>query len=179
MTDIEEGWITTYTGKKFFPLNPNYLDIDIRDVAHALSNICRFSGHCPEFYSVAQHSVYVSQLVPLSSALWGLLHDASEAYLHDIARPVKHQPEFGIYRELEHKLMGAIIKRFLLPAIEPPVVTEADSLLLRAEAKSFKMLSCEWKHYDVRDIDWKIFPVLPKEAELMFLNRHREIEGLK
>src|ERR1017187_10636100 len=78
------GSITTFSGIHFWPLLPNPADIRIEDIAHALSNQCRFAGHAREFYSVAEHSVRVSQLCPPEDALWGLLHDASEAYLTDV-----------------------------------------------------------------------------------------------
>ena len=74
---------------------PNPDDIRIEDIAHALSNQCRFAGHAREFYSVAEHSVHVSQLCLPEHALWGLLHDASEAYLVDLPRPLKLLPEFA------------------------------------------------------------------------------------
>src|SRR5271156_4912831 len=83
----DSAWIQTFTGKKFYPFNPKPQDIDIRDIAHALSNICRFTGHTKRFYSVAEHSRNVAKLVPAHMKLQALLHDASEAYLCDIARP--------------------------------------------------------------------------------------------
>ncbi|MFG0247924.1 MAG: phosphohydrolase, partial [Phycisphaeraceae bacterium JB051] len=78
------SWIQTYTGKAFYPLREDPGIIDIRDIAHALSLQCRFNGHCSDFYSVAQHSVHVSEVVPQAFALWGLLHDAAEAYMSDL-----------------------------------------------------------------------------------------------
>lgn len=98
-SDIEREvpqWIRTFTGKRFYPLKPTIEDIDILDIAHALSNQCRFSGHSKWHYSVGQHSVYVSQVVRSlggspTDIMWGLLHDASEAYLVDLPTPVKRQ----------------------------------------------------------------------------------------
>src|SRR4051794_32940266 len=89
------GLIITSTGKWFDVFNPNPADVDIEDIVHALSMQCRFTGHTKEFYSVAQHSVLVSLTCPSVDALYGLVHDGSEAYLSDIARPVKKHPAFG------------------------------------------------------------------------------------
>ncbi len=84
-----DGFLPTCTGRSVHILNPRPEEIDIEDVAHALSHACRFAGHVPAFYSVAQHSILVSELLDARTALWGLLHDASEAYLHDLTRPLK------------------------------------------------------------------------------------------
>ena len=81
-------WIHTFTGRHFYPLNPNADDVDIEDIAHALANTCRFNGHVSTFYSVAQHCVLASQYCE-SDPLWALMHDAAEAYLPDVAAPVK------------------------------------------------------------------------------------------
>jgi hypothetical protein len=84
-----EPWLRTYAGRHVHILNPRPADIYIQDIAHALAHTCRFAGHTPAFYAVAQHSVLVSELLTPDLALWGLLHDASEAYLHDLTRPLK------------------------------------------------------------------------------------------
>lgn len=86
-------WIQTFTGRRVDPLNIHPEDIIIEDVAHALSNLCRFNGHCKKFYSVAEHSVYTARITEDEhdemAALWGLLHDAHEAYMGDVSRPLK------------------------------------------------------------------------------------------
>ncbi len=74
------SYIQTLSGKKFDYLNSTTDDVEIEDIANALSHICRFSGHLPEFYSVAQHSVLCSQIVPPDFAFEALMHDAAEAY---------------------------------------------------------------------------------------------------
>ena len=105
MTD----WIQTYTGRKFHPLDPAMTDFDLRDIAHSLSLLCRFNGHCLRFYSVAEHSVRVSRILPDDLKLWGLLHDAGEAYLTDLPRPVKGQmPGF---RDMEDKIVEYVTLR--------------------------------------------------------------------
>lgn len=90
----DDAWILTYTGREFWPLDPRAEDVFIEDIAHALALTCRFTGHCREFYSVAQHSVLCSHYVAdhggdTGTQLAALLHDASEAYLPDVARPIK------------------------------------------------------------------------------------------
>ena len=82
VSNYEAGseWIITASGKRFYLRRPTPADIDAGDVAHALAHICRFNGHTREFYSVAQHSILVSRLLPDELKLAGLLHDAAEAY---------------------------------------------------------------------------------------------------
>jgi 5'-deoxynucleotidase YfbR-like HD superfamily hydrolase len=126
-------WIQTYSGKKFDLLNPTPESISIFDIAHALSNICRYTGHTKEFYSVAQHSVLASVNVPPKDALAGLLHDATEAYLTDISKPLKMLlPE---YCKLEDKIYKIIAAKFGLPAELPASVKEADLRLLATEKR--------------------------------------------
>src|ERR1019366_9954250 len=87
----DDGAIRTYSGVRFKPLDPDPA-VGISDIAHALANQCRFGGHSSAFYSVAQHSVRVSEICAAEDALWGLLHDASEAYLVDVPAPLKQLP---------------------------------------------------------------------------------------
>lgn len=124
------GWFVTHSGLRFFPLQPNVDDVDIEDIAFALSNICRFGGHV-QFMSVAEHSCLVSDHLPPALKLLGLLHDATEAYLGDMVRPLKQQmPEF---RLAEHGLWAVIAAKFHLPVEMPPLVKEIDNRALLAE----------------------------------------------
>lgn len=122
--------ITTFSGVTFSPLSPRPEDINIEDIAHALSNLCRFTGHSRFFYSVAEHSVLVSYLTPPALALAGLLHDASEAYLNDIAGPIKHA--FPEYVKAEYVLQKMIEKKFDVSS-DWPEVEEADKAALLIE----------------------------------------------
>src|ERR1035437_8189217 len=130
-----DGSITTFSGIRFWPMLPNPADIRIEDIAHALSNQCRFGGHAREFYSVAEHSVRVSQHCPPEDALWGLLHDASEAYLCDVPAPLKELPAFEAYRAAERSLQGTIATRFGLAPEQPESVGDADRTILRVEIR--------------------------------------------
>ena len=93
-TPEQEIFLPTCTGRRVHIAAPLPEEIAVEDIAHALSHTCRFAGHTREFYSVAQHSVLVSELLEdRRASLWGLLHDASEAYLHDLTRPLKRAIE--------------------------------------------------------------------------------------
>lgn len=140
MTDHPlRNYIGTYQGKRFNPLNPSPKDVSLYDIAHSLSQQCRFTGHTKEFYSVAQHCVLVSEILrddPLE-ALAGLFHDASEAYLSDIASPVKHTADFVGYRRVEEMVTEAIFQAFDIP-IEFSILEdlkEADRRLCMTEAR--------------------------------------------
>src|SRR5690606_30601178 len=104
--------------------------------AHALAMTCRFNGHTREFYSVAEHSVHVSHLVPPEYALAGLLHDASEAYIADVSRPVKHTEQMRAYRDIENGLQAAVYWGLSLPTIKGIAVDIADAQMLALEARS-------------------------------------------
>jgi hypothetical protein len=160
-----DGSITTFSGIRFWPLIPNPADIRIEDIAHALSNQCRFAGHASKFYSVAEHSVHVSKLSAPEDALWGLLHDASEAYLVDLPRPLKLLPEFAPYREAEHRLQRAVAARFGLPPDQPASVTEADDTMLWIEAHSLLGSMPFEAVRDTRPPFEISAPLLPVEAE--------------
>jgi hypothetical protein len=171
-----DDWIVTYTGKRFWPLDPDFNGIDIADIAHALSNTCRFTGHTSEFYSVAQHSVLVSSMCP-DAPLYGLLHDASEAYLCDIARPVKHSDMFSGYREAEAWLQSMILLKFgILNPRVPVSVKEVDGFIAILEGVSFmpKHKGAFWnQEREQLDLDdaCRISPWSPHRAEERFLQR--------
>lgn len=134
-------FIELRSGRRFTPLEPVVADICIDDIAHALSHQCRFSGHTRVHYSVAEHSVRVSELVEAWGhdryvQLWALLHDASEAYLVDLPMPIKNDPTIGdAYKKIEARVMRAVCDRFGLLSHEPPQVRDADMVLLATEAR--------------------------------------------
>ena len=161
---------------RFWPLEPDPEKVCIEDIAHALSCQCRFGGHSSKFYSVAEHSVSVSKLCAPEDALWGLLHDGSEAFLCDIPRPLKVLPEFAAYREAEHRLQRVIAVRFGLPPEQPASVAVADDTMLWIEAHSLGAIEEE----TIRDIPIPlemeiVSPLLPADAERLFLDRFEEL----
>lgn len=172
--------ILTNGGHYFNFLEPQACHIDIETIAHALSHICRFTGHTSTFYSVAQHSVLVSQLVPPVLALAGLLHDATEAYLGDVAAPLKALlPD---YKLLEASIEAEVLGRFGLPAKLPPEVKIADRLALAIEQRCLMPA-----HGDVWDCERElalatvapalrqIVPVHCVVARKLFMARFREL----
>lgn len=96
------SWMQTYTGRRLFPMDPSPADVDIIDIAHALSMQCRYNGHVRRFMSVAEHCVLISENVPAQDALWGLLHDATEAYVGDMIRPLRDQVAY-VDQDLMHE----------------------------------------------------------------------------
>lgn len=169
-----EGLIITSSGKWFNVLEPNPDDIDLKDIAHALSNQCRFTGHTEQFYSVAQHSVLVSQYCDPEDAAWGLLHDAGEAYLSDIARPIKKHPDFGpFYLKAEARLTAAVMEAFGLSPEMPDSVKAADDMLLRMEARD--LMPDTFPVYEGHTESQVIVPWNPRQAYGEFVVRSMEV----
>lgn len=172
-------WIQTHSGVQFWPLDPRVSEINIEDIAHALSLQCRFGGHCNTFYSVAEHSVRVSYAVPPIDALWGLLHDAAEAYLVDLPRPIKRFSEMGaLYREIEGRLMACVCLRFGLCLIEPQSVKQADVALLMTE--KCDLMAMEPKPWEdtAEPLAERIEPLSWEWAKLAFLERFARLGGV-
>lgn len=160
----------------FNPLTPHSDMVNIEGIAHALSNQCRFAGHVKEFLSVAQHSVIVSNLCNKEDALWGLLHDASEAYLVDIPQPLKRSVEFAFYHPLETAIMEAVCRKFNLPYHTPESVKEADLYCLAWEVRDNLQPKIEKIWLPLPEVDSPtLTPIGPKEAEKLFLDRFRSL----
>ncbi|MFO0474191.1 MAG: phosphohydrolase [Alphaproteobacteria bacterium] len=172
-------WIQTYTGLAMYPLDPRPEEVDLVDIARALSNLCRFTGHTRKFYSVAEHSVHCSRIVPPEHALWALLHDASEAYISDVSRPLKNQDAFGAYREAETRLQAAICAKFGLPNVQPEEVKKADAIMLAIEAADLMApLRPDWQRWlvDIGSVDISVAtPWSPERAFSSFMERAIEL----
>lgn len=194
------SWIQTFTGQVFDPFKTEPETIKILDIGHALANTCRFGGHIKTFYSVAQHSVVVSNLVPKPLALWGLLHDAAEAYLGDIPRPIKANVWFGEdhvesrgngyhpytnyarFKTLENALLKQIHSSLSLawPLNEPETasIKKADNIALVTEAKNLleggpiRGWGKEIGAEPLEDFD---APLMPEEAKDLFIARFEEL----
>lgn len=188
----DDCWIRTYRGHEFNFTDINPDSIDLQDIAHSLSLICRFTGHLSEFYSVAEHCVWVSMLSykyahagvdgmfppesPKEAAkigLYALMHDAQETYITDMNSPLKSLlPD---YQAMEEKITAVIQKKYgLVYENMPPQVKYADNTMLVAEAKALLRETdfSKWvkDHYD-KGVKYSQIPLTPRQAEATFLNR--------
>lgn len=144
----ENQFESTPTVQKFYFLNPRQEDIKAYDIAHALSLQCRFGGHCADFYSVAEHSVIVAEEVEKFDSrpvtlMGALLHDAEEAYLPDIPRPIKRlMPEV---QKIYKRLNKAIVRRFRLEEANWELIKNVDRRLCITEAKVLGLWHEDWE----------------------------------
>jgi len=177
MTTRNGNYSITFTGQKFYPFDPRPDEIYIKDIAHHLSLICRFGGATPWFYSVAEHSLWVSKLSPPPDRLWGLLHDAAEAYLGDMIRPVKRHPGLAPFIRAESVLLSAIMRKFGLPPEQPASVRNADELMLGIEGYNLNGHipdNCTADPDYCRNIKFHL-SLSPIQAERQFLARFQEL----
>lgn len=169
------SWLLTHTGKQLDLIDPQPDMIDLIDIAHGLANECRFSGQCRYYYSVAQHCVLASGIVPEEFAWEALLHDATEAYLKDIPRPLKLMlPD---YRAVEAKLDAAIRETFAIPAMASAEVKQADLVLLATEKRDLMPADKDaWPVlHGVTPLDRRITACNAGRAKSLFLQRTIEI----
>ena len=167
MNEYNGHWITTYTGKKFHYLNPQREEVDIRDIAHALALTCRFGGHCRGYYSVAEHSIRVANIVPNHYKLHALLHDAGEAYVPDIPRPIKY--DYPVMKELDESITQSVIAILGNQWYSPTDVKYADGVLLATEARDLMHNTNDWGELPP-PLKEHIQPMGWHEAEIEFLN---------
>lgn len=188
--DRKGGCILTYTGRVIYPLDPRPEEIDIYDIAHALANICRYTGHVERYYSVAEHSVRVSEWAEetvarahsnetAQMALEGLMHDASEAYLGDVARPIKQSSYVGkLYSKAEDRLMEIIAEKYGTSWPIPALIAEGDHVLLRTEQRDLMPYPnplYTLDEYENIMLENPIDPWTSEEAEIEFLDRFKEL----
>lgn len=173
-------WLQTYTGIQFWPLDPRPEDIRIEDIAHALAQMCRFGGHTDEFYSVAQHSVHVCQLTQQEGeggswrtiALSALLHDATEAYLIDVPRPVKRS--LTNYKNVEIRIADTIAEWFygafgIRLDFNHAKVKWADNVALATETRDLLGPKPAPWHDEMQPDKRRIDPLPPMKAKKLFL----------
>lgn len=174
-------WIQTATGRQFHPFDPRPEDVCVEDIAHHLANMCRFTGATRSFYSVGEHCVRVSRVVAPENAFAGLLHDAAEAYLVDLPRPLKRSAEFaGAYARAERGVAAAICERFSLPegAFDHPDVKRADEVLLVTEKRDLMAAPpAPWVETGAEPLEERIAAWPPEAAHFQFLARYYELTG--
>jgi uncharacterized protein len=182
MTERIGDWMQTRSGGRFYPIDPQPGDINIEDIAHALSMQCRYGGHIDRFYSVAEHCVLMSEAVPQEYALEALMHDATEAYVVDVPRPVKrYLPE---YRVIEDNVWAVLGAKFGFPPRMSAAVKEADNRILVNEKRALFAKAEYWPGTDeLEPLRWDdgedvtIFAASPETAEAAYLYRFKELTG--
>jgi hypothetical protein len=184
----------TYTGRAFYPMDPQPEDVDIIDIAHALSLICRFGGHCDRSYTVCEHSLLVADIVAhlepndYQAQLWGLMHDSAEAYTGDVIQPIKYSsPEVtAIFKQMEDGCLEAIAEALDLPLPMSPIVKRADDLALSLECRDLMQgeRAGPWTVGASRSIPpcladrnkWHVRSLRPAYAEECFLKEYVELK---
>lgn len=169
-------FMPTFTGKPFSLENPQAEDVHILDVAQSLSQVCRYYGHTSRFYSTAEHSVWVSRMVPPHLALQGLLHDAPEAYHGDLTRPMKLL--LGLrsgYFRIEKRVTAVVHEAFGLPAKLDRRVMEADTAICAIERIYFHPRAGVWKFSTPMPRGVRLEGWEPSRARREFLARYCEL----
>lgn len=187
---LEDCWISLLSGTTFNYNFPEQSDVTIDDLAAATSNICRFAGHLPRFYSVAQHLVNTSKLVEgmggsLDEQFDAVMHDTAEAFTNDLPTPLKWA--LPIFKELEIKIESAMGERFGFQYPYPPIVKEADTLMLMLEKYYVKEEFGEWPHYEKYTPEYveqyrqyvDLNSWQPVRAKREFLERYNKLKAIK
>lgn len=168
-----DGYIRTFSGMKVFLLEPSLESINIIDMAHSLAHICRFTGHPKKFYSVGQHSVYVSWICPPEQALWGLIHEGGEPFFSDLNSVAKRLPGMDAYRTYEINFRTKTAVKFGLSPDEPPSVKEADNLMLVTEQRD--LMWGDERSSTLVPLALKIKPWSSRKSKRVFLLRFKEL----
>lgn len=182
-------WIRTYSGLRFNYDDIHGSEIRIEDIAHALSNMCRFGGHSKEFYSVAQHSVHVMHHVPDWAKYPALLHDSGEAYTGDIVTPLKGWVAENIYEGMALSSTGVtqLEKRIcthVLTSLHPDLmcfedwekpVKEADERMLLTEARDLLRGGANGFGSELKPYPMQVIPWPPKVAKVRFLDAYFQV----
>jgi hypothetical protein len=176
-------YLQTVSGRWVNPFEPDPEQLDPHDIARALANQCRFGGHCRVFYSIAQHSVIVSELVEqrggdVEDVFAALMHDASEAYLGDMPHPLKHRSALGAeFKAAEDHLEQVLLDRFSIKA-DVPEIKRADRALLATERRAFSEETWHWPELEgVEPLDLELTAWPPDEAARAFAERYAELQA--
>lgn len=169
--------ILTHSGHYFSFLTPEDCTFLLSDIAHGLSNICRFGGQCHRFYSVAEHSVHVASLVRPELRWAALMHDAAEAFVGDMPKPLKEMlPD---YQVIEKRVEAVIAERFGLPSTMHPDIKHADRVMLRTEQRQVMNNNDGWSHCaDVEPAEITIQFLAPPDAYAAFMGTAGDLIGL-
>jgi len=174
---ITTDYVSTFSGNRFYPREPRIDRVAIDDIAHGLAYQCRFNGQTREFYSVAQHSLIVAQQVPPHLRLAALLHDAAEAYLGDMVKPLKVLlPEFS---QLEERVQDIIATAFGIDFSDYGPIKRADLVALATEKRDLMPHSVEsWAYLDgIAPLSERIVLMSPGEAKVAYLDAYARLSA--
>lgn len=175
----ETDYIETFTGIKFYPFDPRAEEVHILDIAHSLSQQCRYGGHCRFFYSVCQHSILTAEILKEMGAeplvqLYGLLHDATEPYLVDVPTPVKRQlPKYKKAEDVLHVVIWEALQLPIPTEEQWKLVKVVDDQLLNFEAKNLLSFA-HWADHSV-ELNVEIKEELPSQVKQRFLEKYKEL----
>lgn len=177
---IQKPVVETFTGKEFNLMEPTFESIDILDIAHGLSNVCRYMGQVKKFYSVAQHSIIMAKHATPQNTLACLLHDGAEAYTSDIPSPLKDLVP-GLY-DIEEKITGMIHAKFYVRFTDYAEIKRLDFVLMATEVRDL-MPNKIWGNFPLGPLPEIIVPMTSKQAEKEFLSMfhkyaHCLVQGL-
>lgn len=175
---MQTVYISTFLGNRFYPTEGRIDDIHIEDIAHGLAYQCRFNGQTNQFYSVAQHSLMVAELVPPAYRRAALLHDAAEAYLGDMVKPLKVLlPAFS---EIEDKVTHLIAQHFELDFSDYAPIKAADLQALATEKRDLMPHSVEpWSYLKgFEPLPNMIRPLTPNDAKQLFLETWQKLSNV-
>ena len=167
-------WMITASGGQYWPLDPRPAEVSMLDIGAALSKLCRFGGHTTRFYSVAEHSVLVSRVVPPFLQRQALLHDAAEAYCADVPRPLK----IGLgehYAAIEDLNWRVIAGKYLVGPTIHPMVKRADDAVLMAEKRALLPAGGQQWSVDAEPADVEVIGHMPDAAYQLFMHRFYEL----
>ena len=165
-----KGWMETFGGRKVNPWDVKEDDVDIKTIAHSLSLTCRFGGHCKVFYSVAEHSIRVAEIVEPKYQLAALLHDAGEAYMGDVIRPIKYN--LPVIQEADERAIKVVMDKFGVDYSKDvrEAIRQADNIVGATEGRDLMYHVEDWGKLP-EPLKWKIVPMSSKEAEVIFLSQ--------
>ncbi len=172
-------WMQTFSGRRFYPLDPRAAEVDIADIAHGLAMTCRYGGHAIRYYSVAEHAVIVSQYVDQRFAREALLHDSAEAYIGDMIRPLKHTPQMLEFRNAEELIERAVFERFgIVQTDESRAAVKLidDRILVDEIGALMRNPPMYWEKLAVTEpLGASIAALMPAHAEHVFVSRFLEL----
>lgn len=170
------AWMQTTTGKRFYPLDPHPSEVCIEDISHSLAQLARFNGHTSRFYSVAQHSCLVHDYMPDDLKFLGLMHDATEAYIGDMIRPLKYYNKF--FQDVEERVWEAIRRKFKITKARKAmqVLKHWDNKICAAEKRDLHPQSEFWFGMPECEEVRPITPWSPRYAKGQFMRRFNDLQ---